>query len=264
MHQFNYHRADDLAQAGDLLKNNPGAVLLAGGQTLIATMKQRLASPDMLVDIGRIDSMKKIETQGEQLSIGAVCSHAKVAQSQIVQDFLPSLSRLAEHIGDPHVRHMGTIGGSLANNDPSADYPAGLLALKGVIKTDRRKIAGDDFITGIFETCLQEGEIITSIDFARPQKAAYAKFPSPASRYALVGVFVAQFADGVRVAVTGAGSCAFRETNLEAALNGDFHPRAVDNVRISADAMIGDIHGSAEYRAHLVSIMTKRAITATQ
>ena len=264
MYQFQYFRPKSLDEARQLFENNGDAKFLAGGQTLIPTLKQRLAQPTALIDLGGIGGMSGIKVAGGTVTIGAATKHNDVATSADVQKTIPALAHLASHIGAPAVRHMGTIGGSLANNDPSADYPAAVLALGATVKTTSRTIAADDFFAGMFETALEEGEIVTEIAFPVPEKAAYMKFPNPASRYAMVGVFVAKTKSGVRVAVTGAASSVFRESAMEAALAKSFTPDAVANIKVSPDNLNSDLHGSAEYRAHLVTVMAKRAVAAAQ
>ena len=258
MYAFDYHRPSSLSEAEQLLVGE--ATLLAGGQTLIPTLKLRLAQPSAVIDIGGIAELGAISVDGGTVSIGATARHADVAASAAVQGAIPALARLASGIGDAQVRHMGTLGGSIANNDPAADYPAAVVALGATVHTNKRQIAGDDFFTAMFETALDDGEIVTRVDFPAPQAAAYAKFPNPASRYALVGVMVAQTAGGVRVAVTGAGSCVFRVAAMESALSGNFSAGALDGITVPADDLNSDIHGSAEYRAHLVGVMAKRAV----
>jgi aerobic carbon-monoxide dehydrogenase medium subunit len=262
MYAFEYHRPETLSAAvGDLA--NPDAKVLAGGMTLLPTMKQRLASPAALIDLRNVRELAGIAREGDNLVIGAMAKHAEVAQSSVVQAAIPALASLAGAIGDPHVRNMGTIGGSLANNDPAADYPAAALALGATIVTNTRRIAAQDFFTGLFETALEAGELITQVSFPIPQRAAYMKFRNPASRYALVGVFVAKTADGVRVAVTGAGSSGvFRAEEFEAALNANFSPAALDGVSMSASGLNSDLHADADYRAHLIGVMAKRAVAA--
>lgn len=263
MHNTTYHKASSAAEAASLLSGAEDGALLAGGQTLIPTMKQRLAAPSDLVDISGIAEMKGICIDGSTVTIGAMTTHAEVASSAELRAVCPSLADLAGHIGDPHVRHKGTLGGSVANNDPAADYPAAMLALSATIKTDKREIAADDFFQGMFTTALEEGEMIVSVSFEAPSKGAYAKFPNPASRYAMCGVYVAQGSDGVRVAVTGAGeNGVFRSSDMEAALSFDFSAGALEGVTVSADGMLSDIHGDAAYRANLVKVMAKRAVTA--
>jgi aerobic carbon-monoxide dehydrogenase medium subunit len=263
MYTFEYHRAESVADAAKLLASRPEAKLLAGGHTLLPTMKLRLAAPKALVDLGRVAELKGVERKGNALFIGAMTTHAEVADSGVVKSSIPGLAALAEMIGDPHVRHRGTIGGSIANNDPSADYPAALLALGGTIATNRREIKADAFFTGLFSTALQDGEIITRISFPLPTKFAYSKFPNPASRYALVGVAVAQTGGASRVAVTGAGNNGvFRHTAMEAALGKDWSAAALNGIATDAGRMVSDIHGDAAYRAHLVGVMARRAVEA--
>ena len=262
MYAFEYHRPETLAgAAADLAK--PDAKLLAGGMTLLPTMKQRLASPTALVDLRNVRELAGIAREGDNLVIGAMTRHADVARSNVVQAAIPALAALAGLIGDPHVRNMGTIGGSLANNDPAADYPAAALALGATIVTNKRRIPAHEFFTGLFETALETGELITQVSFPIPQKAAYMKFRNPASRYALVGVFVAKTAGGVRVAVTGAGSNGvFRAEAFEAALDRNFSASALDCVSVPASGLNSDIHADADYRAHLIGVMAKRAVEA--
>lgn len=259
---FIYHRASSLAEAQAMLQREPNAKLLAGGHTLIPAMKLRLANPAALIDISGLRELSFIRQNGAHLAIGAGTKHADVASSRNVRKLIPALAHTAEEIGDAAVRHMGTLGGSVANNDPAADYPAAVLGLGASIKTTGRAIAADDFFTGMFSTALEDGEIITEIEFPVPKRAAYAKFPNPASRYAMVGVFVAETNDGVRVAVTGAAPCVFRVPEMEVALANNFTPNAVASISLPPDGMNSDIHGSAEYRAHLVTVMTKRAVAA--
>jgi carbon-monoxide dehydrogenase medium subunit len=263
MYAFDYHRATSVADAAAKLAAAGDGKFLAGGQTLIPTLKQRLASPSDLVDLAGIAELVGAREEDDGVTIGAMTRHAQVAESAVVRRIIPALAHLAEGIGDPLVRNRGTIGGSIANNDPAADYPSAVLALAATVRTDRRSIAADDFFDGLFTTALEEGELITAIHFPKPAQAGYAKFPNPASRYATVGVFVVRTHNGVRVAVTGAGeNGVFRATGLERALAADFSPAAVDRVAIPADGLNGDIHASAEYRAHLVGVMTKRAVIA--
>ncbi len=263
MYAANYHKPSSLADAVAALASNEDAKVLAGGQTLLPTMKQHLAAPSDLVDIRGIDGMVGVSVDGDMLTIGAATTHAEVASSADVKAHIPALASLAEGIGDPAVRHMGTLGGSIANNDPAADYPSAVLGLGATVVTSKREIAADDFFDGMFATVLDEDEIITAVRFPKPAKAAYAKFPNPASRYAMAGVFVAQTGGGVRAAVTGAGSDGvFRHTGIEAALSSDFSPDAVDGVSVDAGDMLSDIHGDAAYRANLVKVMAKRAVAA--
>lgn len=263
MQSTTYHKASSAADAAQKLSSAEDGALLAGGQTLVPTMKQRLAAPSDLVDISGVEEMRGVTVSGSTVTIGAMTTHAEVASNSELHAACHGIAALAGHIGDPAVRHRGTLGGSIANNDPAADYPAAMLALGATIKTDRREIAADDFFTGMFSTALDEGEIITSVSFEAPSKCAYAKFPNPASRYAMCGVFVAQGAGGVRVAVTGAGDDGvFRSADMEAALSGNFSPDALDSVTVSPDGMLSDIHGDAAYRANLVKVMAKRATAA--
>jgi carbon-monoxide dehydrogenase medium subunit len=263
MHAFEYLRPQSVADAAKMLASKPEARLLAGGHTLIPTMKQRLAAPKAVVDLGRVAELKGIEKKGNALVIGAMTTHAEVAESSVVKSAIPALAGLAGGIGDPQVRHRGTIGGSVANNDPAADYPAALLALGATIATNKREIKADAFFKGLFETALQDGEIITRISFPLPGKFAYSKFPNPASRYALVGVAVAQTGGAARVAVTGAGSGGvFRHTAAESALAKVWSADALKGITGNASQMISDIHGDAAYRAHLVGVMARRAVAA--
>jgi carbon-monoxide dehydrogenase medium subunit len=261
-YSFNYHRPKSLADAQALLKTSPDAKLLAGGQTLIATMKMRLANPSDLIDISGLKELNYIRVDANAVTIGAATTHAQVAESGEVKRALPALAELAHLIGDPAVRHKGTIGGSIANNDPAADYPAAAVALNATIKTTERSFKADDFFTGMFSTALNDGEIVTEISFPLAERAAYTKFRNPASRYAMAGVFVAKSKHGVRVAVTGAGPGVFRHNGMEAALETNFSPNAVDGIEVDASELNSDIHGSAEYRAHLVGVMAKRAVAA--
>lgn len=261
MYAFDYHRPKTLAEAGQLLTGEAKA--LSGGQTLIPTLKQRLARPSALVDLTHIPEMKGIQVGGGWVSIGAATTHVAVQDSPEVQKAIPALAELASHIGDRQVRYMGTIGGSVANNDPAADYPSAVLGLGATIHTTKRKIAADDFFKGLFETALEEGELITRIDFPVPERAGRQKFPNPASRYAIVGAFVAKTKAGARVAITGAGPCVFRWKEAEAALSTNWSADAVANLKHPADGLNSDIHASAEYRAHLITVMTKRAVAAS-
>jgi aerobic carbon-monoxide dehydrogenase medium subunit len=263
MYDFKYHRATSARQAANILGKAEDAKLLAGGQTLLPTMKNRLASPANVIDLGGVADLKGIEQKGKTIVIGAMTTHAEVAGSQLVKDMIPGLAALAEGIGDAHVRHKGTIGGSVANNDPSADYPAGLMALGATVVTNKRKIAADDFFQGMFATALDDGEMITKIVVPAGAKFAYAKFPNPASRYALVGVAVGKKGAAVRVAVTGAGANGvFRWTDAEKALGAKFNAKSVEGLKAASKGLNSDIHASAEYRAHLVGVMAKRAVAA--
>jgi aerobic carbon-monoxide dehydrogenase medium subunit len=263
MYEFAYHKPASLADAVKLLAADSDAKAMAGGQTLIPTLKQRLAKPSAVVDLGAIKDLGGISVAGGKVTIGAMTKHADVAGSADVKKAIPALAALAGGIGDPAVRNRGTLGGSVANNDPAADYPAGCLALGATIKTNKREIGADEFFKGMFETALGAGELIVSISFPVPEKAAYVKFDQPASRYALVGVFVAKTAGGARVAVTGAGSSVFRWKEAEAALSKNWSASALDGLAASAAGLNSDIHGSAEYRAHLIGVMAKRAVAAS-
>jgi carbon-monoxide dehydrogenase medium subunit len=263
MYAFEYHRPTSLRQAASLLSKSDDAKIIAGGHTLLPTMKQRLAAPGSLIDLAEIPELKGIERAARSVTIGAMTRHADVASSDAVREAIPALAEMAELIGDPHVRHRGTIGGSIANNDPAADYPAACLALGATIGTNKRKIPSDEFFTGIFSTALEEGEIVTKIVFPIPSKAAYAKFRNPASRYALVGVFVAKRASEIRVAVTGAGANGvFRVSAMEEALARRFSPKSLEGITAPADGLNSDIHADAAYRAHLIGVMARRAVQA--
>lgn len=261
MYAFDFERPSTLAEAEKALATED-AQALGGGQTLIPTLKQRLAMPSKLVSLGAIDEIKGVRKGDDgALCVGGGATHATVAR-EAAADY-PALAALASHIGDPAVRNRGTIGGSIANNDPAACYPAAVLGSGATVVTNKREIAADDYFTGLFETALDEGEIITEVRFPIPEKANYQKFEQPASRFALVGVFVAKYADGVRVAVTGASEGGvFRWSEAEAALSGAFSADAVAGLALSADGMMTDLHGSAAYRAHLVGVMTRRAVEA--
>jgi carbon-monoxide dehydrogenase medium subunit len=248
-------------QAAGLLGKNEDAKLLAGGQTLLPTMKLRLAGPPQIVDMTKIEGLSGIEQSGRNLTIGAMTTHNEVNTSPVVQQAAPVLAKLAGLIGDPAVRHRGTIGGSIANNDPNADYPAACLGLGATIVTNKRRVKADEFFTGMFSTVLEPAEIITKVIFPLPKKAGYQKFRNQASRFALVGVFVAKRGSEIRVAVTGAGSNGvFRVPSFEEALKKRFAPKSLEGLTIPADGMNSDIHGSAEYRAHLVSVLARRAV----
>jgi carbon-monoxide dehydrogenase medium subunit len=262
MHNFEYHLASDLDAASKALSGAEDGKLMAGGMTLIPTLKQRLAAPSDVVDLGAIGSLKGIKKDGDTIVIGAMTCHADVADSDVVQSAIPALAVLAGGIGDPAVRHRGTIGGSVANADPAADYPGGLVGLGATVVTSKREIAADDFFLGLFETALEDGEIITAVKFPIPKKAHYQKFRHTASGYAVVGVMVAQTKDGVRVGVTGAAGSAFRATNFEEALSKDFSVKAVEGISQSAEDLLSDIHFSAEYRAHIVGVFVRRAVAA--
>ena len=265
MYEFNYHRPHSLRSAAVMIGKAEDGKLLAGGQTLLPTMKQRLAAPSDIIDLGQVPELKGIAIKGRNVVIGAMTTHAEVAQSAAVGEAIPALADLAAGIGDPQVRHKGTIGGSVANNDPAADYPSACLALNATIITNKRKISADDFFAGMFETALEPGEMIKAISFPVPNKAAYQKFPNPASRYAVVGVFVAKKGKDVRVAVTGAGqNGVFRSAKLEAALTAKFGVKSLEGVEISAEGLNADIHAGADYRAHLIGVLARRAVAAAK
>jgi carbon-monoxide dehydrogenase medium subunit len=262
MYAIEFHQPKTLTDASSALAASGGR-LLAGGQSLIAAMKLRLAQPGTLIDLAAIPGLDTISRDDGRLTIGAMTTHAKIASSDVVKAALPALAAVAAGIGDRQVRNMGTLGGSLANNDPAADWPAAVLGCGATVRTDKRAIAADDFFKGMFETALAADEIITAVEFPLAKRAGYAKFPNPASRFALVGVFVCERADGdVRVAVTGAAPAVFRATAIEHALRGRFTPDAVKGVAIAADGLNSDLHASADYRAHLVSVMASRAVDA--
>jgi len=263
MYEFNYQRPGSLSKAVDAIKSADEGQALAGGQTLLPTLKQRLANPSDLVDLAGIGELKGISVDGGNVVIGAMTRHADVAASAEIQARIPALAALAGDIGDRQVRNRGTLGGSIANNDPAADYPAACLALGATITTSERTFAAEDFFTGLFETALGEGEIVTSVSFPAPDKAAYMKFKNPASRYAIVGVFVAKSGSEVKVAVTGAGSGGvFRVPAMEDALAGDFSAAALEGISVSPDDLNSDIHAAADYRAHLIGVMARRAVEA--
>ncbi len=262
MRAFEYHRPASLKDAVSLRQKKDEGRYLAGGQSLVQAMKLRLSSPSDLIDLGALQDLKALKVDSSAVVVGAMVRHAEVAASHSVQKALPALAALAGQIGDRQVRHLGTLGGSIANNDPAADYPAAVLGLGATISTDKRKIEADKFFKGLYETALQDGELITSVSFPVPKRAAYMKFKNPASRFAIVGVFVADFGNGVRVAVTGAGPCAFRQADMEQALQKKFAPESVAGIKVKADGLNSDLHASAEYRAHLVTVMAKRAVEA--
>jgi carbon-monoxide dehydrogenase medium subunit len=262
MYDFTYHRAANVDEAKRLFGGASEGRYLAGGMTLLPTMKQRLASPSDLIDLAGIGDLAGIRRDGNALVIGAMTTHAAVAASAEARKAIPAVADLAGMIGDAQVRNRGTIGGSLANSDPAADWPAAVLGLGATVRTDRREIAADDFFTGMFETALDEGELITAVSFPAPEAACYMKFANPASRFAIVGVMVARTGGGVRVAVTGAGPCAFRVAEMEAALAKSFAPEAIDGIAVPADDLNADIHAGSDYRAHLIGVMAKRAVAA--
>lgn len=262
MYSVNYIRAKNLEDAHTHLKNADDGKLLAGGMTLIPTLKQRLASPDCLIDLADT-GLNAITDEGHAIRIEAMCCHVDVERSDLIKSQIPALSQLAGSIGDRQVRNRGTIGGSVANNDPAACYPAAVLGLDAKIHTNLREIEAADYFTGLFETALDDEEIITAISFLKPEAAAYMKFENPASRYAMVGVFVAKIANNVRVSITGAGQDGvYRDHQIEAALTAEFSSESLNNISIDDSQLISDIHASADYRAHLITVMTRRAIAA--
>ncbi|WP_142849000.1 xanthine dehydrogenase family protein subunit M [Telmatospirillum sp. J64-1] len=263
MYDFAYHRPCSLKDALALLAESPEARPLAGGQTLLPVMKQRLAAPSALVDLSGVPELRGIDLSPQAVTIGALTTHAEIAESAEVTQAIPALSAMAAKIGDQQVRHRGTLGGSIANNDPAADYPAALLGLDAVVVTDRREIAAADFFIDILETALQPGELVVAVRFPIPRTAAYARMDQPASRFALVGVFVGVMQDGgVRVAVTGAGPCVFRQGEMETSLTHSFRPEALAGLDIAAEGLNSDLHGSPEYRAHLIGVLARRAVVA--
>jgi aerobic carbon-monoxide dehydrogenase medium subunit len=262
MENFNYHLPKSVGDAAKLLDAHEDAKLMSGGMTLLPTLKQRLAAPSDLIDLAAIPDIKGVCRDGDELVIGAMTTHAEVHEHALVRELIPGLASLAGQIGDPAVRHRGTIGGSCANADPSADYPAGTLGHGATFVTNKRKIAADDFFLGLFETALEPGEIIVGVRFPIPLWSHYQKLRHPASGYAVVGVLVAQTKAGVRVAVTGAGPSAFRVKEMEDALTKDFSVKAIENIKVSADDLNNDIHASAAYRAHVVTVLAKRAVAA--
>jgi len=259
MKNFNFHTALNTKDA--VKSSSSKSTFLAGGMTLIPAIKLRLAAYSDIINIKKIKNLSGIKATSKSLKIGSTTKHIEVADSKQVKKLIPSLAILAEGIGDPQVRNRGTIGGSIANNDPAADYPSACLALNATIHTSNKKIAADKFFTGMFETSLKKGQLIESVEFEIPEKSSYAKFPNPASRYAIVGVFIAKLKNEVRVAITGAGSCVFRSKELEEALAKDFSTSAIDNINISNKDLNSDIHASAEYRAHIIKVMAKKAIS---
>lgn len=264
MYAFNYHRPATPTEAADLLAGLDDAKYLAGGQSLVQSMKLRLAAPSDLVDLGGMADLRGITAQADSITIGAMTRHADVARHADVQARIPGLASLAAGIGDNQVRNMGTLGGSIANADPAACYPAAVLGLGATVHTLQRAIAADDFFVGLYETALEPAELITSVSFPVPQQSAYIKFKAPASRFALVGVFVARTASGVRVAVTGAKGSVFRVPEMEAALATNFAPEALQGLRVDASELNGDLHASADYRAHLITVIAQRAVAAAR
>ena len=262
MHSFDYHRPTTLKDAAAFLKKNEHARLLSGGQSLIPTLKMRLAQVPMLIDVNAIEALRGIKLEAAVLTVGAGMRHSEVAASKDVMIGIPALARVAAGIGDRQVRNMGTLGGSLANNDPAADYPAALLGLGATVHTNRRSISADKFFVGLFETALKPGEIITAVEFPLPKRAAYVKFKNPASRFAMVGVFVSEGAGRVRVAVTGAANSVFRVKDMEKKLGEKFAPEAIAKSKVAADKLNTDLHASAEYRSHLITVLAQRAVAA--
>ncbi len=262
MYAFDYTRPKDLAAAAQSFAGSDEPVYMAGGQTLIPTLKQRLRRPSLVVDLGALPELKGIAVAGNLVTIGAMATHAEVAASADVRRAIPALADLAQHIGDPQVRNRGTLGGSIANADPAADYPAAIVALGATVYTPTRSIADADFFTGMFETALEPGELVVKVAFPVPKRAAYMKFRNPASRYAIVGVMVAETASGIRVAVTGAGPSVFRVPEMEAALAKSFTADAVKAIAVPVDDLNADLHATAEYRAHLIGVMAARAVVA--
>jgi carbon-monoxide dehydrogenase medium subunit len=261
MYPLTYVRPDSVAHAAALSLANAEAKLLSGGMTLIPTLKQRLAAPSHLIDLSRLPELRRLERNGSTLVVGAAMTHAEVSQSPIVAQAIPALAELAGLIADPQVRNRGTMGGSLANNDPAADYPAAMLGLGGTVVTNVRRIPADGFFTGMFETALQDGEVVVALEYPIPQRASYVKYRHPASGYAIVGVFIAQAEGAVRVAITGAGPCVFRWAEAEAALGEGVSEAALAGLLPDADTLIGDVHTSQRRRAHLVGTMARRAVS---
>ena len=264
MYEFDYHKAKSVKDAVAIAQKQDEAKFLAGGMSLVPPMKLRLAKPGNLIDLNEIGELAGIKVDGKTVTIGAMTRHEAVAESKDVKKAIAALAKLAGGIGDPQVRHRGTIGGSLANSDPAACYPTAVLGLGATIETDQRKIAADDYFTGLFETALKEGELITRVVFPVPDKACYIKFPNPASRFSIVGVFLAKKGNDVRVAITGAGPCVFRVKGIEDALKKDFSPKAIENYKHPASGLNSDIHGSSEYRAHLITVLAKRAVAGAE
>ena len=260
MKSFNFKSATNTKQATKLASGR--ATFLAGGMSLLPAMKLRLAAYSDLINIKKIKGLSGIKVSSKSIRVGATTTHAEVAGSKEVGKSIPSLSILADGIGDPQVRNRGTIGGSIANNDPAADYPSACLALNAIIHTRKRKILADKFFKGLFETELKKGELIEAVEFEVPETSGYAKFPNPASRYAIVGVYIAKLKKEIRVAITGVESCVFRCKKIEDALSNNFSPSAIDNINISSKGFNADIHASAEYRAHIIKVMAKKAISS--
>jgi len=262
MYDFAYHKPSTIAAAAAMLAADPEAKPVSGGHTLLPALKHRLNKPSALIDISGIAELKGIRREGDALIVGALATHHEVSISPVVSGAIPALAEMAKHIGDTQVRNRGTMGGSVANNDPAADYPSAVLALGATIHTSKRKIAADDFFQGMFTTALEPDEILTAVEFPIPEKAGYAKMRNPASRYVMAGAFVAKGPAGIRVVINGAGPGVFRQKEMEAALAANWSADAVAGVKQSAADLNSDIHGSAEYRAHLVTVMAKRAVAA--
>jgi aerobic carbon-monoxide dehydrogenase medium subunit len=262
MYEFAYVRPQNLEEAAAILNDDEEAKLLAGGMTLLPTLKQRLLRPSQLIDLAGVKSLRTIDADASTLRVGAMARHAEIAAAPAIRGRIPALAMLAEGIGDPHVRNRGTIGGSISNADPAADFPAAVVGLNATVVTTRRQIPGDRFFVDLFETALEPGEIVTAIHFPIPDKAAYVKFPNPASRYAVVGVFVARTGPEVRVAITGAAGSVFRAHEMETVLQASFSPDALRDVHISPDDLNSDVHAAADYRAHLIDIMVRRSVIA--
>lgn len=260
MYDFAYHKPSSVADAVKILSADPDARPISGGQTLLPALKHRLNKPTAVVDLSAIAELRGVRREGDKIVVGAMTKHVEVAESPEVKAAIPALAKLAGSIGDIQVRNRGTIGGSVSNNDPAADYPSAVLALNATLVTSKRRIAADDFFQGMFTTALEPGELLVAVEFPVPQKAGYAKMKNPASRYVMAGAFVAKTAGGVRVAINGAGPCVFRQAAMEQALSANWSPDAVAGVKQDADGLNSDIHGSAEYRAHLVTVMAKRAV----
>ena len=260
MYNFVYQRPNSLPEAIAISERAEEGLFLAGGMTLIPALKLRLTNPSDLIDLSGLPDLKGIRQEQNMLIVGAMMNHAQVAEALEIRSLLPALADLAESIGDPQVRNRGTIGGSISNSDPAADYPAAVVGLGATVQTNKRSIAGDDFFTGLFETALKVNELVVDVRFPIPKRAAYMKFPNPASRYAVVGVMVAEQEDSIRVAVTGAGASVFRVPEMELALGANFSPEAIEDIAVSADGLNEDVHASAEYRAHLITVMAKRAV----
>jgi len=262
MYDFAYHKPSSIADAVKLLAADPDAKPVSGGHTLLPALKHRLNKPSALVDLSGIAEMTGIRRAGNSIIIGALTKHNDVATSDVVKAAIPALAFMASHIGDNQVRNRGTLGGSVANNDPASDYPAAVLGLGATVHTNKRKIAADDFFQGMFATALEEGEIVVAVEFPIPEKAGYAKLKNPASRYVMAGAFISKGPMGLRVAINGAAPCVFRQAEMEAALDRNWSADSVAGIKQAADDLNSDIHGSAEYRAHLVTVMAKRAVVA--